>query len=149
MLGNVHQVGTVLQGNCNAGVSTSDEKSVFGLWYFWLNQQGISNLLSIPQIEKQGYVIYYNTNRDWVFTTPGGKTILFQKDVGMCEVIPYLDFCGNHDTFVMIQTFHEKFGVSTNKQVDNYIQSRDMQARMAHPTDDKFKIIVSSKSLDN
>ena len=29
LLGNVHQVRTVLQGNCNAGVSTSDEKGFF------------------------------------------------------------------------------------------------------------------------
>ena len=57
MLGNVHQFGTVLQGNCNAGVSTSYEKGFFGLWDFWLNEKGIANLLSITQLEKYEYVI--------------------------------------------------------------------------------------------
>ena len=57
VLGNVHQVNTVLQGNCNTGVSTSDEKVFFGLWGFWINEQGIANLLSIPHLEKDGYVI--------------------------------------------------------------------------------------------
>ena len=59
MVDNVHQVSTLLQGNCNAGVSTSDEKGFFGLWDFWINEQGIAKLLYIPQIEKDGNVIHY------------------------------------------------------------------------------------------
>ena len=31
VLCNMHQVSTVLKGNCNAGVSTSDEKGFFGI----------------------------------------------------------------------------------------------------------------------
>ena len=148
MLGNVHQVRTLLQGNCNAGVSTSYEKGFFGLWDFWLNYQGITNLLSIPQLEKDGYVIDYNTNRDWVVTIPEGKTILFHKDVSMCKGMPYLDGSGNHDVFLMIQTFREKFSMFTEKQVEKAIESRGIQACMAHPTDEKFKLLVSSKSID-
>ena len=91
MLGNVHQVSTVLKVNCNAGVSTLDEKGFFGLWEFWINGQGITSTLSIPQLKKNGYVIDYNTNLYWVVTTPEGKTLILQKDVGMCEGIPYLD----------------------------------------------------------
>ena len=34
ILENVKTVGTVLQGNCNAGVSTSQEKGNYGLWNF-------------------------------------------------------------------------------------------------------------------
>ena len=37
MVGNVHQVSTVLQGKCNAGISTSYEKGFLGLWEFWIN----------------------------------------------------------------------------------------------------------------
>ena len=44
------------------------------------------NLISITQLEKDGYLIYYNNNRDWVVTTLECKTIMFQKDVGMCKV---------------------------------------------------------------
>ena len=87
MLGNVHQVSTVLQVNYNDGVSTSDEKRFFGLLDFWLNGQGITNIISIPLLDKDEYVIDYKTNRDWVVTTPEGKTISFQKDVGMCKGI--------------------------------------------------------------
>ena len=45
----------------------------------------VTNLLSIPQLEKDGYLINYNTKRDWAVTTPEGKTLLFKKDVGICE----------------------------------------------------------------
>ena len=115
MLGHLHQFITVLKGNCNAGVSTSDEKGFFGLWDFWINEQVIANLLSIPQLEKYGYGIDYNTKLNWVITTLEGKTLLFQKYVGMCKGIPYLDICGNHDAFVMIQTVREKFGMFMEK----------------------------------
>ena len=49
----------------------------------------------------------------------------------------------------MIQTVRDNFGMFTEKQVEKAITARDMQARLAHPTDDKFKQMVSSKSLDN
>ena len=124
-------------------------KRIFGLWDFWLNEQDIANLLSIPQLENDGYTIDYNTDRDWVVTMPEGKTILFQKDVGICKGMPYLDVYGNHDNFVMIQTVRKKFGMFTEKKVEKAIESRDMQVRMDHPTDEKFKLLVISISLDN
>ena len=34
MLDDVKTVGTVLQGNCNAAVSMSKEKGIYGLWSF-------------------------------------------------------------------------------------------------------------------
>ena len=50
MLDDAKTVTTVLQGNCIAGVSASNEKGFYGLWNFWINEQGIANLLSIPQL---------------------------------------------------------------------------------------------------
>ena len=44
MLSNVKTGTTVLQGQCNAGLSTSAEKGVYRLWTFWLNEKGIVNL---------------------------------------------------------------------------------------------------------
>ena len=38
LLHDVREVKTVLQGNCNAGVSTSNEQGYNGLWNFWLNE---------------------------------------------------------------------------------------------------------------
>ena len=49
----------------------------------------------------------------------------------------------------MLQTVCEKFGLFTELQVNRAITSRDMQARVVHPTDEKFKQMVSEKSFDN
>ena len=75
------------------------------------------NLLSITQLEKDGYNIDYNTKRDWVVTTPEGKCLLFKKDTGMCEGMPYLDVRDNHEALVLLQTVREKFGLFTERQV--------------------------------
>ena len=53
--------------------------------------------------------------------------------------MPYLDICENHEALVLIQTVRENFGKFTERQVNCAIASRDMQARMAHPTDESFK----------
>ena len=49
----------------------------------------------------------------------------------------------------MLQTVREKFGLFTERQVNCAIVSLDMQACVAHPTDEKFKHMVSVKILDN
>ena len=135
LLHGVRDVKTVLQGNCNAGVSISKEKGYYGMWNFWLNERGIANLLSIPQLEKDGYVIDYNSKRYWAVTTPEGKVLLFKKDTGTCAGMPYLDICKNHDALEMIQTVCDNFGMFTERQVEKAIAARDMQVRLAHPTD--------------
>ena len=49
----------------------------------------------------------------------------------------------------MLQTVCEKFGLFKECSVNRAIASRDMQARVAHRTDEKFKQMVSGNSLDN
>ena len=56
---------------------STNVKVTYGMWEFWLNKKGITNLLSVPQIEKDGFIIDYNTNHDWVVTTPTDEK-LFQ-----------------------------------------------------------------------
>ena len=63
--------------------------------------------------------------------------------------MPYLDICKNHKALVLIQTVCENFGKFTERQVNHAITSRNMQACMAHPTDESFKQMISRKPLDN
>ena len=63
--------------------------------------------------------------------------------------MPYLDVRENHEALVLIQTVRDNFGKFTERQVNRAIALRDMQARMAHPTDESFKQMVSGKNLDN
>ena len=148
MLSDVHTVNTVLRGNCNAGVTSTNVKGYYGLWQFWLNKKGIANLLSIPQLEKDGFVVSY-TDGIWVVTTPSGEKIVFQKDTGICAGMPYLDMREQQDAFVMIETVRKRFENFTEQQVKDAILARDTQAMVAHPPDQKFKNMVSHKSLGN
>ena len=72
-----------------------------------------------------------------VVKTPSGKCLLFKSDsTGLCAGMPYMDIRENHEALILIQTVRENFGKFTERQVNRAITSRDMQARMAHPTDD-------------
>ena len=149
MLSGVHEVGTVLHGNCNAGVSSTNTKGYYGLWSFWLNKKGIANLLSIPQLEKDGYEVDYNTKRKWVVTTPAGKKIVFKRDTGVCAGMPYIDMREHQEAFAMIETVRKNFEGFTQKQVQDAILARDEQAMLAYPPDQEFNRMVSHKSLKN
>ena len=149
MLENVQIVNAVLRGNCNTGVTKTNRKGYYGLFEFWLNEHWIANLLSIPQLEKDGFDVDYKTKQNWIVTTPQGKEIVFQKDTGMCKGMPFIDMREHHDAFAMVQTVQENFKGFTEKQVKKAILACEAQAKLAHPTDEKFKNMVSSKSLDN
>eukprot|EP00957_Ditylum_brightwellii_P154228 11737031-Ditylum_brightwellii.AAC.1 len=63
--------------------------------------------------------------------------------------MPYLDICENHEALALIQTVHNFFGKFTERQVNQTITARNLQARMAHSTDESFKQIINGKTLDN
>ena len=54
----------------------------------WLMESGIANLLSIPELEANGFAIYYNIKHDWFATTPEGVKIVFKKDTGKYKGFP-------------------------------------------------------------
>ena len=87
----------------------------------WLNKNGIANLLSIPKLEQDGFVIDYNTKRNWTVTTPQGKEIVFKKGKGLCEGMPYIDMCEHQEGVAMLETVRKNFEGCTKKQVENTI----------------------------
>ena len=89
-LKNIQEVEVNLKGHCNAGVTTNKEQGYYGVFKIWLKCNSIANLLSIPQLEEDGYVINYSTKRDWVVTTPQGDEIHFKHNTGLCNCMPYI-----------------------------------------------------------
>ena len=79
-----------MNGNCNAGETKITKRGYFGKLRVWLNENGIANLLSIPQLEKDGYSVSTNKGQ-WKVFTPEGNTIRFKRDTGMCVGMPYID----------------------------------------------------------
>ena len=67
----IHQVNIALRGKCNGGESHSDEKGcVLDMFCMWLVCSGIANLLSLPTLERDGYVCSYKTNSPWIMECP-------------------------------------------------------------------------------
>ena len=134
-LENVHDVSMHLTGHCNAGTTTCKQKGYYGVFKMWLNKNGIANLLSIPQLEQDGFVIDYNTKRNWTVTTPQGKDIVFKKDTGLCEGMSYINMREHQEGVAMLETVRNNFEGYTKKQVENAILARKMKAMVAHPQD--------------
>ena len=67
----------------------------------WLNEQGIVNLLSIPMLEEAGYKVTTHTDGKWTVIIPRGEVIVFTRDTGMCNRMPYIDLREYAEDLVM------------------------------------------------
>ena len=65
-LKNIRDAGRTIRGNCNAGVKLSTKVGDLGVFKMWINEGGIANLLSIPQLEKDGFRVTSDTHGEWV-----------------------------------------------------------------------------------
>ena len=57
----VHEASDHLKGHCNAGVLVCEKQGYYGPFKMWLNPKGIADLLSIPQLEADGFKVDYAT----------------------------------------------------------------------------------------
>ena len=115
-LDDVRKVRTILHGSCNTGTTFSDEKGWYkGLFHMWLVRNGISNMLSLPQIESEGYRVPYDTLTNWVIHVPDGPLrnpctkLVLKRGMGVFKGFPYLDMDdhAHSNAVVMLQTVRE------------------------------------------
>eukprot|EP00804_Cyclotella_cryptica_P011815 CCRYP_021222-RA/>CCRYP_021222-RA protein AED:0.36 eAED:-0.92 QI:0/-1/0/1/-1/1/1/0/432 len=146
----IHKVGMKLRQHCNAGATTTGRMGYWKGIKFRVNESGIANLLSVPQLANDGYELEYSTASGWLVHTPAGNTIHFLMDEGMCGGMPFIDLVAHPGTYLsrrdgvaMIQTVRKNFEGYTKRQVEGAKQARDMQAMMAHPSDSAMKHMVS------
>ena len=57
----------------------------------WVNKGGIANLLSIPQLEKDGFRVTSDTHGEWIMYSPRGEKLFFKQDSGALKNMPYID----------------------------------------------------------
>jgi len=79
-LDNLQPAGTTLRTDCNASTNYATKKG----WHrdlldLWLVCNGIANLLSLTQLEVDGFTVSYHTGGYWIVTTPQGKEITFHQ----------------------------------------------------------------------
>ena len=74
---------------------------------------------------------------------------MFKKDTDLCNRMQYIDVLEHKEEFALLQTDRKNFEGYKKRQVKQVILACNAQAMVAHPTDDKFKQMVSSKSIAN
>ncbi|EJK61833.1 hypothetical protein THAOC_17605 [Thalassiosira oceanica] len=79
----------VLRTNTNAG--SIDQWRGFE---FHLNTGGMANLLSIPRLEEAGCKVDYSTDGEWTVKLPSGEVLVFKRDTGVCNRMPYITSSG-------------------------------------------------------
>ncbi len=154
---NIHDTGVVLRQHCNAGTNLTGKAGFWRNIRFWYNKDGIANLISVPQLESDGYILEYGSKHGWVAHGPDGFTMVFKQDVGLCNGMPYVDMRADADTFIvptdtfkkeagviMVQTVRNNYEGFTKEEVRQAIAAREAQALMAHPSDEALKHLVSS-----
>ena len=90
-----------------------------------------------------------HTNDNWKVTTPCGEVIVFNRDVGVCNHMPYIDLRKHTVGLVMLETVEKNMEMFTKKEIEKAQLARVVQRRCAHPSDEHTKEIVSQRSLKN
>lgn len=93
--------GVKLRQHCNAGTTTTAKVGYWRGIKFWVNECGIANLLSLPQLEKDGYQLEYDMRSGWRVHTPTGNTIHFKMDRGMRRGMLYIDLTTDPSKYVI------------------------------------------------
>ena len=158
-LKDICKVNTVLREEFNMGVTTITLKGMLGLFDMWINKRVIANLLSIPKLEDDGYRVTCDTPTNWVVITPQGEHIMFNRDKGLCNRILYVEVQTFQENLALvnldehltktIKTVRRNFEGWTKREIQDAVSAREAQAMVGHPPDEKFKQLVSSKSLKN
>ena len=158
------RAGVSLRQNCNAGSKLTNLKGYWFGWEFWLNDTGIANLLSVPELEKQGCLLKYTTGKHWEVFTPQGRVLTFYLDTGVCAGMPYLDMTKLQDHvraatpaemthvlkrieelgIVLVDTVRKRYEGFTKEQISRAKEARDALAMMAHPPATRVHQVVSS-----
>ena len=107
------------------------------------------NLLSIPMLEEAGYKVSTHTDEDWKVTTPRGEVIVFARDTGICNRMPYIDLREHAEGLVMLEAVEKNMEMFTNREIEKAQLARVVQRQFAHRTDKYMKQIVSQQSLKN
>jgi len=107
-LDEINKVSTTLRGRCNTGTATSDEKSMYlSLFEIWLIHNGIANLLSVAQLELDGFRLMYAVCTTWYIYCPDGTVLKLKRNKGLCECSPYLDIQEHKAIVAMVQTVRQ------------------------------------------
>jgi hypothetical protein len=126
-LSGVHKAENSLALRTNAGTCVSREQGYLGPHLFWLDTNGIANVVSLKTLERS-YTMRYDSDKNdgaFVFETPRGN-VIFNR----CPAtgFPYIDL-DNHaedGAVMLIQTVQVNYEGFTKRQIKQAIEARKM-----------------------
>ena len=74
-----------------------------------LVRNGIDNLLLVPRLGKKGFHLTYDNITTWTIQCPDRTFLKYNRDIGLCDRLPYLYLKQHKDTVVMIQTVRQNY----------------------------------------
>ena len=80
--------------------------------------QDMANLLSIPQLEHDGFKVKYHTGGQWIVTCPDNTEIIFVNDTWVTDGFPYMkiDALGPKQATILVQTVCKNYKGFTKKK---------------------------------
>ena len=72
-----------------------------------------------------------------------GEVIVFERDTGMCNRMPYIDLREHAEGLVMLETVEKNMEMFTKREIEKAQEACAVQRRTAHPTVEHLKQIVS------
>ena len=73
---------------------------------------------SLAEVEEAGYKVSTHTDDDWKVTTSRGEVIVFKRDVGICNRMPYIDLREHAEGLVMLETVEKNMEMFTKKEME-------------------------------
>ena len=115
---------------------------------------GIANLVSIPQLERDGYTVTYTTNKSWVVYTPEGRPITFGRDKGgPTDRFASIDLeelaAQSTQGAAFVTTVRQQMEGFTKREVQDARLAREAQLMCGVPSERDFKSMVSSSQIKN
>ena len=121
----------------NSGTTTTNTKGMLGSLECWLNENGIANLLIIPELTRLGYTITLDNRLDFTYQVTltgevhgGPATIQFKLDK---KGLPYIDVeQGVVFTQVMVHTVRENMEGFTKQEREKATLACEAQGLLGH-----------------
>jgi hypothetical protein len=128
-------------------MQTKQKGDLEGYGTVWYNPNGIANILSLSNVQKENQVTY-NSDKDGKFivhTNDGTQPVFEQTEDGLF----YLDTNKKCNGTVMLVTVESNKDGFTQRQFDNAKQARKIQNIIGRPSTKDFINIVNNNLLKN
>lgn len=148
----VYTVGDSLHTHTNAGTCVTKKQGFLGSTPFWLDRNGIANVVSLRSLESKHRVTYNSTPDEGAFVvhTPEGKVYFCRcPDTGF----PYIDLddASQGATLLLqsnqqgIPTIRANYEGFTSREISKVRDVRDLQARLGQLSATKLQGLLRAK----